>query len=191
MVLAFLASACTFTVPGAQSEQIEAPKTAVLSSGITIQGPDGYCASQGKSFFPTDPKSVVLLSCRRIEGAGAPDMTAGRVFSATALPGQIEDSRSFANALEGPDGPLILSHKDSGHVTVHGTKRTQSAVYVEVTQEGFPPSVGQRSWKAFLNLKDHVLVLTAYKGAGSSMAGETGEKNIRAFVQQVLRVNRN
>jgi len=186
LALAFLASACTLSIPG----QSEAPKTAALRGGIVIEGPEGYCVDQGHTLPFTNPNSVVLLSCQRLNGSDMSDLTEGRIFSATALPGRIEDSRQMARALKGPNGPHILSNDQSGQVTVHGTLRTSRALYVELTQEGFPAAVGQRSWKAFVNVKDQIVILSAYKGAGDSMAGETGEKNIRAFVHQIILANR-
>ncbi len=163
---------------------------AVLVGDVTVQGPQGYCVDPTTVQQNLRTTAVTFFSCDRLNDPDGADATEGRMFTATALPGQITDRGDFADYLKSDAGRQLLSTGGTADtVTVHRTRQSQSAVYVEFSDTGVPEHLGQRQWRGFVPVKNQIVVIALYQGANDPISGSKGERALRDFAEKVVQAN--
>ncbi|MGB1234215.1 MAG: hypothetical protein ACPG5U_00615 [Planktomarina sp.] len=158
-----------------------------LQGGMTITAPDGYCVDPTATQGTFTASAVTMFSCARLNDATADDPTEGRMFTATATEGTISNQTAFARYLKTDAGKALLS--SGADVTVHQTRTTRVATYIDYSDETLPVHLGQRVWRAFVNTGNGLAVLTLYSGQGDPISGSNGEGLIRAFAAQTVNAN--
>lgn len=192
--LVFLSGCQLSDIAGLTGASAEGPgvvqESAELRGGVIVAGPSGYCVdgASGKRGFTQ--AGLVLASCVRLKDQEAFDPTFGHLLTAASVGDAANDLPGLAAFLRSDDGAAILaSNADAGTIVIHEIITSKSAVYVDYSDSGRPEHLGQRSWKAFLNVADKLIVLSVYQGVGEPVAGGHGETVARDFAAEILRQN--
>ena len=157
-----------------------------LAGGILITAPEGYCIDRRYGRRNFSKVGLVFASCVRLEESNDLDHTFAHLLTASNAGAKVEVS-VLANFVKSREGLSALAMNNvSDDVLIYNIETSHRAVYVEFSDLGRPEYLGQRGWKAFLIVKNSLVILGVYSGVGTSVSGVDGEELLREFAQSTL-----
>jgi len=177
--------------PGKAVDSIE-----VTRGNIAIAGPGGFCIDDATLRDRAEGAFVLLASCAAISGArSAPHPAIPGVLSVmvsagadgVGLSAALPDIETF---LTSDDGRAALSRTgDAASVTVLQSRITRGILFLNIRDDSAfdGPEIEPEYWRAILDIKGHIVTLSAMVPAGQP--GNGALATLESFIARVQRDN--
>jgi len=195
----FIMSSCNTTNVLNSQLQNKVPPTSraiIFSKKVVIQAPSGFCIDETVSKITSKPAFILFGNCAAI--AQSNSIYQSKVSAVlTATVSKIKsDESSFESKhldtyLRSKSGRELLSMSgDSNNITVLDSFKMDSSYFVLVKNTGEKASKGisDYSWRAYLQITGHLIVVSIIGFTNNPMTHDQSLKIIRHFVNDI-RIN--
>lgn len=181
---------CTAALLPFEGGNLGVAERVTLRGGVVVTGPSGYCIDRLSAKSTQLESAVSVFRCDRIGTTANADSIGGRMFTATATAGTVPNFVEFRQFIKSNAGRTMLSPSaNAKDIQIQRTRRDASALYVEYINKNASPHLGPLAWKAFVNIRGNLAVLSLYQGVGDPVNGKDGENALRDFVKAVQAAN--
>jgi len=167
-------AACDAPVPGGTASRTTVD---VAGRALTVAAPAGFCIDRASTAVSDAGAFVLMSDCALLGGGGAPSVGAAMTASISTggLGGEGDDPvqslTDLAEFVASGEGRALLGRSGQpGAVRILASQQQGDVLYVLVEDRGRQPIAGidRRFWRAFLEVDDHMVVLSVlgFEGAG-------------------------
>lgn len=158
--------------------------------GVVVVGAKDECLLPEATVRKGTVATATLANCEAI--AASPNVASYTSFTTVTVTqgaalNSAKERTALAVFLRSAQGARSLSRDPSKPATVHSTRASGQAVYVDLTDPHVPKGVAPRHWRAVLAIGPHTVSIARYGAKGT--AAPKDDAAIRTAVQQIIDAN--
>lgn len=176
-------------------------KLNIAGQPISIAAPPGFCIDPESTSIDENGAFVLMSHCSLMgSGGGVGSDTVGAALTTSisigGLGGEGSDTLQSMEDLQEfivtPQGRTLLSRSgQGGAVRILNTTQKNGVLYVLVEDRGEQPIAGleQRFWRGFLELEEHLTVVSIFGFEGAGVGDQGGLDLLASLATGLQRVN--